>query len=158
MPIDITGLDAVERSLDRLLAEAPRMRRSLHERVGNRVLQELQREIAVRVRDENGHIRSFQEVYLGSGGGYAAVRPAKGDVPGKSWRGRPLAKGALTNFLESGHAIRRPSGTAKRYRQRLHMTRVEPRAFYRAAGEKLMGIAMEEAEAMIEEMEGMLNA
>lgn len=57
--------------------------------------------------------------------GYAAVSPVSG-----SGRNGP---GAITNYLESGHTTRKPSGRAKVYRPRFKQVHVKGYGFYAAS-------------------------
>ena len=60
-----------------------------------------------------GRIARYQEVYVGTGGGYTAVRPvAKTEI--QTSRKRKDAAGYVTNSIESGHAIRRPGPNSRR--------------------------------------------
>ena len=74
-----------------------------------------------------GKIAGVQEFYVGTGKGYAAVRAkAKTDLRG-------YAAGYITNALEGGHAIRKPTGKAKRERKksRADKSRVPGKYMYR---------------------------
>lgn len=71
-----------------------------------------------------GKVQSWQDKFIGSGGGYAAVR-AKAKVKHKGY-----AVGYITNAIENGHEVSKPSGYAKRYRPRLKKTRVPGKGFY----------------------------
>lgn len=113
------------------------------ERAGRQLLGEVRGRIG-----GAGKVQSWQEVYKGSRGGYAAVRPAA-----KTWD----ARGYVTNAIESGHRVRGPSGRARRYRYRGRgLSRVPGRGFYRdtrASAESLSAqIADELAAAVAKEM------
>ena len=88
-----------------------------------------------------GKIAGWQGQYVGSGGGYAAVRAIKGDVGDNS-------PGAITNYLETGHPVRKPGKTKPRAKQ----LRVQGYHFYDAAKAKLMEIATEEAKKFLQEI------
>lgn len=81
------------------------------------------------INDAHGKVQSWQQVRYGSGGGYAAVSAARG----KTGQDSP---GAITNYLESGHKTRRPSGTAEHYRPRINKTRTTAYGFYRSSKSK----------------------
>ena len=81
----------------------------------------------------SGDILSWQTPYPSKG--YTAVRPTNTSTGANS-------PGAITNYLESGHKIRGVSGTAMRYRPRIHVPRVTGFRFYesaRAAADKITG-------------------
>lgn len=63
----------------------------------------------------SGRVQDWQTVYLGSGGGYAAVRAKAGAYTGAG-RAR-YAVGYVTNAIENGHRVRSASGTARRSRR-----------------------------------------
>lgn len=100
--------------------------RAIHERLGARMQAGVRGQIRGRINDAHGHVAGWQEKYIGSGGGYAAVRPTNSSSG-------PDSPGAITNYLENGHARRRPSGRAKRYRPRIKVLYVNGRGFYSAA-------------------------
>lgn len=145
------GLRGLERSFDKLLEEIPERRRELHERVGRAVQRELQRQIAASgINDSSGRVRRWQVVHIGSGGGYAAVRPEKGKTGADS-------PGAITNYLEGGHRIASPRG-GKNYRPRLRVSYVSGYHFYAAAAMRAESIAIGEAEAWADEIARELEA
>lgn len=156
LEVRVTGMEEIGQALEEVLASSRAMRTELHTDVGRRIKQELDINIAGSIRDSHGRIRSYQVTYVGSGGGYVSVRPGKGDTD-KTWRGKPLAKGALTNFLQSGHAIRTPSGNARRYRRRIRTAYVDGRGFYTATHARADAIAMEEADAFVDRLTEMLE-
>ena len=92
--------------------------RAIHERLGARMQAGVRGQIRGRINDAHGTV-------AGSGGGYAAVRPTNSSSG-------PDSPGAITNYLENGHARRRPSGRAKRYRPRIKVLYVNGRGFYSA--------------------------
>ena len=74
--------------------------------------------------DAKGTVVSWQELRLGSGGGYAAVSPVKGrTVRSKdrsrsgvktrqhTYRGSPVSSKQITIWLDKGHGARRPDMT-----------------------------------------------
>lgn len=96
--VEVRGLDELNARLDRFLKQAPGKRREFHERMGDVMQQEVRAQIAVSVNDSRGRVAGWQRKYVGSGGGYAAVR-AEDTSSGEN------SPGAITNYLESGHAI-----------------------------------------------------
>ena len=79
----------------------------------------LERQISTRVNDPRGRVKRWQELRLGSGGGYAAISPADDNVRvSRSTSNKYTAKD-ITRYLERGHKIRPPSGRWRRYRSRV---------------------------------------
>ena len=145
------GLRGLERSFDKLLEEFPERRRELHERVGRAVQRELQQQIASSgINDSSGRVRRWQVVHVGTGGGYAAVRPEKGKTGADS-------PGAITNYLEGGHRIASPRG-GKNYRPRLRVSYVSGYHFYVNTSMRAESIAIGEAEAWADEIARELEA
>ena len=80
--------------------------RALEARIGEVDLQE----------DAKGTVRAWQELRLGSGGGYAALSPIRANPshPGqkpKSWNGKAVTVRQITKWLERGHGVRKPDTT-----------------------------------------------
>lgn len=63
-------------------------------------------------------VKRWQEVRLGSGGGYAAMSPKNITVRTNKTTAGSHTAAAITRYLERGHKIRSPSGRWKRYRPR----------------------------------------
>lgn len=143
--------DRIGAAFDKILQEFPERRRELHERVGRAVQRELQQQIASSgVNDSSGKVRRWQAVHVGSGGGYAAVRPEKGKTGADS-------PGAITNYLEGGHRIASPRG-GKNYRPRLRVSYVSGYHFYVNTSMRAESIAIGEAEAWADEIARELEA
>lgn len=75
------------------------------------------------IQQRTGALRSWQTVRVSKG--YAAVSPIGG--------GGANGPGAITNYLESGHTTRKPSGRAKVYRPRFKQVHVKGYGFYAAS-------------------------
>lgn len=143
--------DRIGAAFDKILREFPEHRRELHERVGRAVQRELQQQIASSgINDSSGRVRRWQVVHVGSGGGYAAVRPEKGTTGADS-------SGAITNYLEGGHRSASPRG-GKNYRPRLRVSYVSGYHFYAASAMRAESIAIGEAEAWADEIARELEA
>ena len=143
--------DRIGAAFDKILQEFPERRRELHERVGRAVQRELQQQIASSgINDSSGRVRRWQVVHVGSGGGYAAVRPEKGTTGADS-------PGAITNYLEGGHRIASPRG-GKNYRPRLRVSYVSGYHFYVNTSMRAESIAIGEAEAWADEIARELEA
>lgn len=132
--LKLTGLDELQRRIQAAIDSNPDRRREMHERIAERLLDKVQGEIG-----GTGRIAGMQESVVGSGGGYAAVRPRKG----KDRTG--YAYGAITNAVENGHAIRQPSGFAKGYRARIRKRYVLGKHFYARSRTEALRIALDEA-------------
>jgi len=144
--IEINGLAELDAKLQAILKELPEARRQLHERLAEMAKKEVDAQIdASGLNDSHGKIKGWQESYVGSGGGYAAVRPQRGQTGANS-------PGAITNYLESGHRIRQPSGKSKYYRPRIKKPYVDGYHFYQAAQIAVESKAIAEAERFIDEL------
>lgn len=85
---------------------------------------------------------------MGSGGGYAAVHPKPKTFHGGN------AVGYITNALENGHKIRKPSGKAKQYKPRIRVSKVDGYKFYADTRRDAPEIAVEIAEKKLDEYLG----
>lgn len=88
--------------LDKLTAALPGQRREAVQRLGNLAEGAVLSSIRARVRDSRGKVQSWQQKRLGSGGGYAAVSPARRSAPPHYPATGPDSPGAVTNYLEHG--------------------------------------------------------
>lgn len=66
-----------------------------------------------------GTVRSWQELRMGSRGGYAALTPRKGRPASngrkaKTWNGTPVTVKQVTRWLERGHGTRKPAPGSSR--------------------------------------------
>ena len=150
MAQDLDGLRQFGKRCD---AEVKRKRadqRAIHERLGARMQVEVRGQIRNKVNDDESHIRGIQAWVVGSGGGYAAVRPSGTDSG-------PDSLNAITNYLENGHAIRRPSGHSLRYRPRIKVLYVSGRGFYNAARPSLPRMLQSEVDRWGREVAGRLG-
>lgn len=101
------------------------------------------------LKNRNGKVLSWQQKHVSKG--YAAVRPQ--DRPSGA-----NGPGAITNYLESGHRIRRPSGKAERYTPRISVGRVPAYRFYKKAQAGAERLAREVSESMAQEISARLEA
>lgn len=106
-----------------------------------------------------GKVRSWQEQYVGSKGGYAAVRPKAKTYTASTSKGKRYAVGAVTSAIESGHKFPSPSGKNKRYKPRIRsgQQNVTGKHFYESAQEKAQTVAAEAAEQVINTLIGHLE-
>lgn len=149
--VTVSGLDQLGKTIDELLEQAPKRRRQLHEKIGEAVLGQVREEISVSIHDSHGTVAGWQQSFVGSKGGYVAVRPA-GGISGDH------SPGAITNYLNNGHKIRRPKTlTGKYYRSRVKLPYVDGRHFYQSAAVQSEAAAIREAEAFADELVQMLG-
>lgn len=125
--INLSALDGLTKDLDALLGKMPQKNRELHEELAQLAKAEVDAQIAASgVNDSSGKIKGWQEPHVGSRGGYAAVRVSDAGTGNNS-------PGAITNYLGSGHRIRRPGGRSKRYRPAIKKPYVDGKHFYQIA-------------------------
>lgn len=149
--VTTTGMDELGKTIDQVLKEMPGKRKKLHERIGDTILKQVKQQVSVSIHDSHGTVAGWQQVFIGSKGGYAAVRPAGGTSGDDS-------PGAITNYLNSGHKIRRPKSlTGKHYRSRVKRLYVDGRHFYQSAAVQAEAEAIREAEAFADELAEMLG-
>ena len=141
------------------IGKIPGKKEEMLNRIGEAVQEEIRRAIdETDVNDAHGRVKSWQNPHLGSGRGYVAVRSDSVKVRSAGGAGEPVNAGALTNYLESGHKVRLPSGRAKRYVPRARMTSVPGAHFYRIAGISADKIARSAAQALLDEIGKELKA
>lgn len=151
------GANTLRRFARRCEAETERIRadqRAIHERLGARMQAAVHGRIAGMLQNAHGgrdKVAGWQTVYIGSGGGYAAVRA----VSPPTGKGSP---GAVTNAIVSGHKVRFPSGRAKRrYRRKARMLHVPGRDFYSAVRPALPRMLQSEVNRWAEEVSARLE-
>lgn len=123
--ISITALEARWQEIIRAM---PELKRAAFEDLGPEILAEVREEIG-----GSGKVQDWQEDQVGSRGGYVAVRPKARTWTDGSGR---YAVGYVTNAINSGHDVRRPSGAGKRYRPRKKMDFVPGKHFYEDAAQR----------------------
>lgn len=153
--IDTRGMDALAKKLNDLSKRYKGEKRAMFERAGELLKKHLDDSIDDKLSDDDGKIKSWQKARVGSKGGYAAISPIK--TPPGTKKGE--APGAITNYLESGHRIRRPSGKAKsKARRRINVPYVSGRYFYRDTAKQMETeaekLANEFAETIAKDLEG----
>lgn len=150
--VKISGLERLREDFQKLAGELPEMRREIHEELAGQMRGEVEEALARKAGSSTGKVAGWQEGYVGTKGGYAAVRPrAK-----TSYRG--YAVGQITNAIENGHAIRRPSGRWKGYRARVKKRYVLGLHFYREVqGGKLEKLAIDAANRMADAVSALLS-
>lgn len=134
--IEIKGIQLISDRFRTVVNDCPNLRRQLHNKIADVIKQEVDASIARSVNDASGHVRSWQERVVGSGGGYAAVRPISVDTGRNS-------PGAITGYIERGHRIR-PSNPKRK--PRIKVAYVNGRWFYRSAKSPAQAKAVKIAE------------
>lgn len=148
-------LDDLCDRFDHTLQEIPEMRQKYHAEIGEKLKALVDSEIAgSKMNDSNDKIKNWQETHVGSGGGYAAVRPRKGTTGDNS-------PGAITNYLDSGHRIRPPGKrnekgkltlTNYKYKSRAKVLYVDGYHFYGGAYAKAENVAIALAEELVNDI------
>lgn len=137
--LEINGMDELNRVLDEIIGDFPDERRRLHERIATVA------ENIVKQQAGGGTLADMQESFVGSKGGYAAVKARRGQTG-------PNSPGAITNYNENGHRIRKPSGLSKRYRPRIHTVFVSGKHFYQKSESLVESAALRESEIFAEKL------
>lgn len=144
--VDTRSLAAVVRRLEGLAEDIPMEKRAMYRKIGNALLAALRRRIG-----GTGKVQSWQERYVGSGGGYAAVRP-KAKTYAKD--GYPV--GYITNSIENGHVQKQRWVPA--LGKQLYADRVPGKFFYADTRREADRIAAAAAEEFLEKLERRLEA
>lgn len=153
MPVGFqVELDRLARDFQQTADKFPERRRQMLERIGAELEESVRKNIPVessrdRFRRPTGTIRAGQEKRIGTGGGYVAIRPVKGDAPQLSGRRRDRY-GTITQALEDGHSVKLARGGSKF---------VSGRLFYRTAKRDAERIAMKHLNEMKREIEEELS-
>ena len=147
--------------LQQIVRDAPDQQRALHERLGTALLDDVRHRAPISAKGhslghgeyhERGTLRRWQTKYIGSKGGYAAIRAA--EAP-KGVNGA----GAITNYVENGHRVgSRHQGVSARTRRRWKQydvpiqSFVSGRGFYHAAQETADRLLTQAAEQWADEI------
>lgn len=110
-------LNELSKRLNDIAEEFPEKNRELHIKLGGTIKSIVNSKIG-----GTGKVRGWQKVFIGSKGGYAAVRSISTMTGNKS-------PGAITNYVNSGHKIR-PHRSSKRYYSRINVAYVNGKRFY----------------------------
>lgn len=119
------GIDQVFDHIEEVLRDTfPSLKRRTLQTLAKELREEVLSQMATSgLNKKGGRLRKWQRYHVGSKNGYVAVRPVgsvEGAEPG------PKGPGAITNYVESGHAVRR----ARRGRSRATMMAVPGYHFY----------------------------
>lgn len=143
--VDLTDLEKLDKRLENLLKEFPEKRKDLHDNLADLIKNKVDSEISKSVNDSYMKIRKWQGKYVGSKGGYAAVRAVDTSV-GKN------SPGAITNYLEGGHKIRKPEGKNKYYKSRVKKIYVDGFHFYENSSKQIESEAISMIENFIDDI------
>lgn len=99
-----------------------------------------------------GKVASWQDSYIGSGGGYAAVRPKRETWTEVNDKGKRYAVGHVTTAIEFGHAAPGKGGRGKD----VYKT-VAGKGFYKKAESAVPEIADEAIRAVVQELKDHLE-
>lgn len=147
--------DAFWRFWEEAIQRIPDLKREALEAMGKAVLQEVREQIPRRgVHDPQGRVARWQEMRVGSKGGYVAVSPSPDEIVQVTRFGEKTTSKDATRYLERGHGIPTPSGRARRYVPRIasHRTYVPGRMFYSWAKQDAQKIALEEANRAMDQL------
>lgn len=149
----------VDELFDRIVAafeEFPGLKERALEELGQELTADVLGKMAASgLHNGGGRLREWQQYHIGSRKGYVAVRPIGSKEGATTGRNSP---GAITNYVEGGHAVRRRSATATtRRRSQARLAAVPGRHFYAATassaeerGNRLMRELGEELVARLE--------
>lgn len=143
------------RRWDDVTEKWPDAKRLALREMGKVILKEVVQQIPKRgVHDSRGRVARWQNMRLGSGGGYVAVSPSSEDTVQVTRGGNRTNSAQITQYLEGGHAIRPPSGRTKRYVPRLHSGRsyVPGHLFYSWAKMDVEYKAIDAADQVLDEL------
>lgn len=147
---------------DSLFEVVPEARAEAVKAMGEAAKQELDAQIGAAdlETDAKGTVRSWQELRLGSRGGYAALSPRSGTAAPRSgkqhtWKGAAVTQRQVTKWLERGHGTRKPrAGSATAWnqagtagiRRRSAVSYVKGRQFYSYTRGKALDLALKAAD------------
>ena len=148
--------------MQQIVRDAPDQQRALHERLGETLLDDVRHRAPISIKGhslghgeyhERGTLRRWQTKYIGSKGGYAAIRAAT------ERRGDSCA-GAITNDVKNGHRVGRAGyGVSARTRQRRRqygmippLSFVNGRGFYHKAHATAARLLTQAAERWADEI------
>ena len=129
----MTELNDLLRNFDNILSRFPEKRREFVQNVGEKMEQEVLRNIGSDTKNKTGNLRRAVSLNLGSGGGYAAVRNNNRVAP-------------HCHLVENGHAVVDKNGRRVGWVAGKHM--------YRNALNNLADEMEQQAQRMLDEMVG----
>ncbi len=150
--IKMEGLEQISQ-LARRLEDAPELIKEAKRRAFEEAAPEA-KAIVDREIGGTGKVQSWQAPYVGSLGGYAAVRPkANTWTEQTKKKGNKYAVGAVTNAIVNGHKFPKPSGReGYKYRGKSSRQSVPSKPFYKNAEPEVKELAVRTAEKVVEEL------
>lgn len=158
--LDHSELDRLCRWYEDALKCIPEAKQRALRAAAEAVKQELDRQIATRLDDSRGKVRTWQQVTMGSRGGYSRVGPTKQEVTNQYGKRYGYNATQVTGYLERGHAVPSPSGKNQRYQPRLQKAIfglagnavVPGRQFYSFTKMKASGIGIDAMEKELDKL------
>lgn len=129
---EFSGLDEILASMDAAVRELPQIRYALLEDLATETLARVMQYIG-----GSGDISGHQKLHYGRKKGYIAIRADRQEYKRGKTYAKPWSYYQITNAIENGHAIRRPSGKAKKYKQARERLYVPGGYMYRATAEQM---------------------
>lgn len=130
--MDLYDLD---KEFEKMIKQFPNARRKLVEDSGSKMYDKVMANISANVKDKSGNLKNGVTKAVGSGGGYAAVRPNRKVAP-------------HTHLIENGHKVVR-NGKVVGWVEGKHM--------YRNALNELANELERDAEKMLDDLVGDFN-
>lgn len=155
--IDTSGLSELRRTFQQARQSILQLQRAAHERLGQVVQRTVRGNISTSLNDSHGKIASWQDVFVGSRGGYVAVRVATSPTG-------PNGAGAVTNYLENGHVKRRKRTYVRKQTRNVRIIRaqagdnwVDGRHFYQKSKSAVQQEVQREAENLANQIASSLG-
>lgn len=155
--VNTSGLAELCTRIENVNNSIHELQRAAHERLGQVLQRTVRGNISTSLNDSHGKIASWQDVFVGSSGGYVAVRAATSPA------GRDGA-GAVTNYLENGHVKRRKRTYVRKQTRNVRIIRaqasnnwVEGRHFYQKSKSAVQQEVQREAENLANQIASSLG-
>ncbi|MCI1958596.1 MAG: hypothetical protein LKJ25_03110 [Clostridia bacterium] len=148
--VNLDSLVSLENKLKKVLDSLPEEKRKLHEELGEMAKGIVENNISVSVNDGNGKIKNWQEMRIGSKGGYAAISPKKNMYIYNKTNNKKYAVGYITNAIENGHPARIPRNP--KTKRRVKVAYVDGRGFYFKSRNEAMAKSIGICNAFVERL------
>lgn len=154
MKIDFKETQYLMHQWENMLKAIPGLRTLAVKAAGEAILGEVQSQIKSKINDTHGHVAGAQMIDVGSGGGYAAVRPrADAIIAGKRYQNLPVSAKSFTRWLERGHGTRKASNPLYRHNDATGTYYVPGKLFYAWAALHADAVAFEAAEKVLDDFD-----
>jgi hypothetical protein len=149
--IDLTELDRLLTRWDSILKTYPEAKGSVLEKLGTELLDIVRDNIRNSgMKNAGGRLPLWQSYHVGSLRGYVSVRAIGSGEGASIGKNSP---GAITNYTENGHRIRKPSSSGKRrYRPRITVPAVNGYHYYHRAEGESESVAYAEIKRFVDEL------